>query len=417
MSTPRGDLTEAVSALPSAVNPFALSLNENPFPPLPGVRSALTESVDVANRYPEFLPERLRALIAGHVGVSEGQVVIGAGATGVIMQVLNAVTSPGDRMVMTSPTFDGFPIFAQMARLISVTVALDDHGHHDLDAMAEAAQQARVVVVCRPHNPTGTVEPAADIELFLQRVPTDTVVLLDEAYVEFLAPEHRIDALALVERFPNLVVVRTFSKAYGLAGLRIGYGFCAPDLARRLWTMQLPFGVGITGLVAVAASYDAESQLQQRIRMITSERRFLRNRLHAMGVYSTDGHANFVYLPANSGPWRGFSPAPACRSVTTPTAACGSPWATGSPQGRCSTPWSRSRRAEFRSCPPAGCGMKRCGLRTVCGPDQARSHRARARQLGTRRVERCRERDGRGHVGDACPSDSVGPRGERPASV
>ncbi len=130
--------------------------------------------------------------------------------------------------------------------------------------------------------------------------------MLDEAYVEFLAPEHRIDALALVERFPNLVVVRTFSKAYGLAGLRIGYGFCAPDLARRLWTMQLPFGVGITGLVAVAASYDAESQLQQRIRMITSERRFLRNRLHAMGVYSTDGHANFVYLPANSGPWRGF---------------------------------------------------------------------------------------------------------------
>jgi histidinol-phosphate aminotransferase len=181
MSSPRRELTEAVSALPSAVNPFALSLNENPFPPLPGVRSALTESVDVANRYPEFLPERLRALIAGHVGVSEQQVVIGAGATGVIMQVLSAVTSPGDRMVMTSPTFDGFPIFAHMARLASVTVPLDEHGHHDLDAMAEAASQARVVVVCRPHNPTGTVEPAADVELFLQRVPTDTVVLLDEA--------------------------------------------------------------------------------------------------------------------------------------------------------------------------------------------------------------------------------------------
>src|SRR5262249_29945348 len=152
------------------------------------------------------------ALIAGHVGVSEQQVVIGAGATGVIMQVLSAVTSPGDRMVMTAPTFDGYPIFAQMARLVSVTVGLDEHGHHDLDAMAEAARQARVVVVCRPHNPTGTIEPAADIESFLQRVPSDTVVLLDEAYVEFLAPEHRVDALALVERFPNLVVLRTFSK-------------------------------------------------------------------------------------------------------------------------------------------------------------------------------------------------------------
>jgi histidinol-phosphate aminotransferase len=302
----RGDLTEVVAALPSAVNPFALSLNENPFPPLPGVRSALSESVEVANRYPEFLPERLRALIAGRIGVHHEQVIIGSGATGVIMQVLSAVTSPGDRLVMTSPTFDGYPIFAQQARLTPVTVPLDEHGHHDLDAMAEAASQARVVVVCRPHNPTGTIEPAADIELFLQRVPSDTVVLLDEAYVEFLAPEHRLDALSLVERYPNLVVLRTFSKAYGLAGLRIGYGFCAPDLARRLWMMQLPFGIGITGLVAVAASYEAEGQLQQRIRMIASERRYLRMKLHAMGVYSTDAHANFVYLPANCQPWGQF---------------------------------------------------------------------------------------------------------------
>lgn len=299
-------LPEAVAALPSAVNPLALALNENPFPPLPAVRSALTESVEVANRYPEFLPERLRALIAAHVGVGEEQVIIGAGATGVIMQVLSAVTSPGERMVMASPTFDGYPIFARMARLVPVTVALDPHGHHDLDEMAEAACQARVVAVCRPHNPTGTVEPAADIERFLQRVPSDTVVLLDEAYVEFLGSEHRIDALSVIRRYPNVVVLRTFSKAYGLAGLRIGYGFCAPDLAAKLWTMQLPFGVGITGLVAVAASYDAEHQLQQRIRMIASERRYLRRRLRAMGVYSTDGHANFVYLPAQRRPWRPF---------------------------------------------------------------------------------------------------------------
>ena len=304
MATLKREMTEAVGALPSAVNPLALSLNENPFPPLPAVRSALIESIDAANRYPEFLPERLRSLIAGHVGVRDEQVVIGVGATGAIMQILRAVTSPGDRMVMTSPTFDGYPIFAQMARLASVTVALDAHGHHDLDAMADAATHARVVVVCRPHNPTGTVEPAADIERFLRRVPPDTVVLLDEAYVEFLSHEYRIDAPRLVERFPNVVVVRTFSKAYGLAGLRIGYGFCAPELARSLWTMQLPFGIGITSLVAVAASYDAENQLRQRIRMIASERRYLRMRLRSMGVYSTDGHANFVYLPPWRRPWR-----------------------------------------------------------------------------------------------------------------
>src|SRR5918996_1074982 len=228
MTTPKRALTDAVGALPHAVDPFALSLNESPFPPLPAVRSALIESIDAANRYPEYLPERLRSLIAGHVGVSDEQVVIGEGATGVILQVLHAMTSPGESMVMTSPTFDGYPIFAQMARLRSVTVALDQHGHHDLDAMAEAASQARVVVVCRPHNPTGTIEPAAEIERFLQRIPPDTVVLFDEAYVEFLSPDLRIDAPALVERYPNVVVLRTFSKAYGLAGLRIGYGFCAP---------------------------------------------------------------------------------------------------------------------------------------------------------------------------------------------
>ncbi len=261
MGDPRGDLTEAVSALPSAVNPFALSLNENPFPPLPGVRSALTESVDVANRYPEFLPERLRALIAGHVGVREEQVVIGAGATGVIMQVLSAVTSPGDRIVMTSPTFDGYPIFAQMARLISVTVALDEHGHHDLDAMAEAASQARVVVVCRPHNPTGTVESAADVELFLQQVPSGHRRPAGRGVCRVPRPRapHRRTCVspAIPERGCGADILEGVwpgRTTHRIRLLRTRSG------QESLWTMQLPFGMGITGLVAVAASYDAESR-------------------------------------------------------------------------------------------------------------------------------------------------------------
>src|ERR1700752_3260187 len=115
MATLKPELTDAVAALPSALDPLALSLNENPFPPLPAVRSALIEAIDAANRYPEFLPERLRSLIAGRVGVCDEQVVIGVGATGVILQVLHAVTSPGEKIVMTSPTFDGYPIFEQMA--------------------------------------------------------------------------------------------------------------------------------------------------------------------------------------------------------------------------------------------------------------------------------------------------------------
>ncbi|BDD97425.1 aspartate aminotransferase [Mycolicibacterium fortuitum subsp. fortuitum] len=303
MVAPRTALLDAVGALPQAVNPLALSLNECPFPPLPAVRSALRACDEAANRYPEFLPQRLRSLIADHDGIAEEQVIVGAGATGVIMQVLHAVTSPGDAMVMATPTFDGYPIFAQMARLRTVTVPLDEHGRHDLDAMAEAADDARVVAVCRPHNPTGTIESASEIERFLTRLSDDTVVLLDEAYVEFLDAAQRIDGSSLVSRFGNVVVVRTFSKAYGLAGLRIGYGFCAPDLGRDLWRMQLPFGIGLNAQVAVAASYSAERQLQQRIRMIAAERRYLQMRLRALGVYSTEAQANFLYLPGRSVPW------------------------------------------------------------------------------------------------------------------
>jgi histidinol-phosphate aminotransferase len=295
---------EIIAAHPHAVDPLALSLNESPFPPLPAVRAALIHSLDAANRYPEFLPEQLRRLVADRVGVHGEQVVLGTGASGVAMQVLHAVTRPGERIVLSTPTFDGYPIFATMARLNSVTVPLNKYGHHDLPAMAEAAADARVVVLCRPHNPTGTLEPAAAVEWFLGQIPTDAVVLLDEAYVEFVAPRYRLNGPDLIQRFPNVVVLRTFSKAYGLAGLRIGYGFAAPELARTLWTMQLPFGMSTLAATAVAASYDAEVELAHRIRRITAERNHLRLRLLSMGVCSTESHANFVYLPNARRPWQ-----------------------------------------------------------------------------------------------------------------
>jgi histidinol-phosphate aminotransferase len=294
----------ATAEFPHAIDPFALSLNENPYPPLRAVRSALIRSIDAANRYPEFLPERLRGLIAGRIGLPSDQVVLGAGATGVVLQALQALTTPGDAIAMASPTFDGYPIIAQMARLNPVLVPLDANGHNDLDGLADAAANARVVVVCRPHNPTGTLEATTDLVRFLRRVPRDTVVLLDEAYIEFAAPQHHLDVAALTARFPNVVLVRTFSKAYGLAGLRIGYGLASAELARTLWSQQLPFGIAITSLLAVAASYEAEDQLLQRVRSITAERRYLRMRLNAMGIYTPDAHANFVYLPSEGRPWR-----------------------------------------------------------------------------------------------------------------
>src|SRR6201992_383265 len=273
-------------AFPNAIDPHAVALNENPFPPLPAVRSVLVRSIDAANRYPEVLHERLRSVIAGRIGVPADQVVLGAGATGVVLQALQALTVPGDAIAMSSPTLDGYPIIAEVTRLRSLTVALDKHGHNDLDGLADAAAHARVVVVCRPHNPTGTLEPTAQLFRCLRRAPRDTIVLLDEAYIEFAVPEHRIDVAALVGRFPNVVVVRTFSKAYGLAGLRIGYGLASDELARMLWSQQLPFGIAMTSLPAVAASYNAEDQLLQRTRVITAERRHLRMRLSSLGIYT-----------------------------------------------------------------------------------------------------------------------------------
>lgn len=300
LSPVAGDVCDS---LPNAIDPLALSLNENPFPPLPSVRSALIRSVYAANRYPEFLPERLGGLIAGHIGVPAGQLTLGAGATGVVLQALHAVTRPCDTIAMAAPTFDGYPIVAQMARLDSVMVPLDRHGNNDLDGLADAAANTRVVVLCRPHNPTGTLEPIPALLRFLRRVPRDTVVLLDEAYIEFTPPDYRVDVGALVGRFPNVVVVRTFSKAYGLAGLRIGYGVTSPELADTLRSQQLPFGTAITSLLAVAASYEAEAELLQRIRCINAERRYLRMRLSALGIYTTDSHANFLYLPPRGQLW------------------------------------------------------------------------------------------------------------------
>lgn len=291
------------NALRPAVDPWALSLNESPLPPLPAVRTALVESMAAANRYPEFLPTGLRRLVAEHAHVAEENVAVGAGASGLAMRVLQALTTPGQRIVLSTPTFEGFPAFAQMAGLAVTDIPLDRFGHQDLTAMARAATAARMVVVCRPHNPTGTLEPVADVERLVANVPADTLVLLDEAYIEFVAPGQRIDVPKLIARFPNVIVLRTFSKAYGLAGLRIGYALAAPELAARLWSLQLPFGIGAGCTVAVAASYAAEDQLQQRIAHIVAERSYLRARLRAAGVYTTDSHANFVYLPATGRPW------------------------------------------------------------------------------------------------------------------
>lgn len=277
---------------------FDLSLSENPYPPLPSVLRAVHVTLAQANRYPEFLPRRLPMLIAQHVGVRADQVVVGSGATGVAMQIMQSLIAPGAEIVYGAPTFDGYPIMCEMTGVTGVPVPLDKAGNQDLRAMLRAIdKRTALVVVCRPHNPTGTVIPADDLKAFLSGVPAGVPVLLDEAYVEFLGAGEFVDPVALIAKHPNLLVLRTFSKAYGLAGLRIGYAFGATELIARVRKLQLPFGVSAAAVAAVTASYAAEPELATRILRITEARDALRTALLTSGIAVPESHANFLYLP------------------------------------------------------------------------------------------------------------------------
>nr|WP_245568096.1 aminotransferase class I/II-fold pyridoxal phosphate-dependent enzyme [Nocardia jiangxiensis] len=277
---------------------FDLTLSENPFPPLPSVMEAMNSALAHANRYPEFLPERLPRLIADRVGADADQVVVGAGATGVALQIMQTLAGPGREMVFASPTFDGYPIMAAMAGLESVAVPLDSSGRQDLWGMARAiGERTALVAVCRPHNPTGTVAAASELKAFLFGVPRHIPVILDEAYAEFLSAEEALDPLELLARYPNLLILRTFSKAYGLAGLRIGYAFGHRDLVRRVRRLQVPFGMPETATAAVAASYAAATELNERVLRITVQREMLRTTLRRSGIRIPRSRGNFLYLP------------------------------------------------------------------------------------------------------------------------
>ncbi|WP_280218041.1 pyridoxal phosphate-dependent aminotransferase [Nocardia neocaledoniensis] len=275
---------------------FDLSLSENPFPPLPSVVAAVRDTLAGANRYPEFLPERLPRLIAERLGVLPDEVVVGAGATGVAMQILRALG--GGEIVSSTPTFDGYPIMAEMAGMPLVSVPLDAAGQQDLAALRRAVhRRTALVVLCRPHNPTGTVLDAAAVRGFLAAIPRRVPVLLDEAYAEFLDPADRLDVDGLLRRHANLLVLRTFSKAYGLAGLRIGYCVGRGELIARVRGQQLPFGTPAAAAAAVRACYAADDELRARVGHIRREREALRMSLRACGIDAPVSQANFLYLP------------------------------------------------------------------------------------------------------------------------
>lgn len=273
-----------------------LASNELPFDPLPCVVEALATAAKTVNRYPDPSSLRLREAIATLHGVEVGNVAIGAGSVEVLRQALFAVASDGDEVVVATPSFPEYVTTSALSGARAVEVPLVDHVH-DLETMAGAiGSRTRAVVVCNPNNPTGTVVSPVELAKFVADVPAELLVVLDEAYAEF-APIGTVNGTDLARRHDNVLVLRTFSKAYGLAGLRVGYGIGSKHIVDALSKTRIPFGVSGLASSAAIASLDAVADLAERVQATTTERDRVAEALRCLGLDVPASHGNFLWLP------------------------------------------------------------------------------------------------------------------------
>ncbi|MFJ6299273.1 histidinol-phosphate transaminase [Streptomyces griseoviridis] len=276
---------------------YKLSSNENPYPPLPGVMESVTAAAASFNRYPDMACAGLTAELSDRFGVPAAHLATGTGSVGVAQQLLQATSGPGDEVVYAWRSFEAYPIITQISGATSVRVPLTAGETHDLDAMADAiTDRTRLIFVCNPNNPTGTVVRRAELERFLDRVPGDVLVVLDEAYREFIRDAEVPDGVELYRDRPNVCVLRTFSKAYGLAGLRVGFAIAHEPVAAALRKTAVPFGVSQIAQEAAIASLRAEDALLGRVGSLVGERTRVVDGLRAQGWTVPETQANFVWL-------------------------------------------------------------------------------------------------------------------------
>ncbi len=275
---------------------YKLSSNESPFGPLPSVVAAITEAAGRVNRYPDNGCVAMVEAIAARHGVSPDHIATGCGSVAVTQMLLEAVGEPGAEVIYAWRSFEAYPLLADLAGTTSVRVPLAGE-RHDLAAMAEAiTENTRLIFVCNPNNPTGTVVRRRELETFLDRVPADCLVVLDEAYREYIRDDDVPDGLTLLGDRPNLAVLRTFSKAYGLAGLRAGFMVAHPVVAEAVRKTYLPFSVNAVSQAAVIASLRAEDELFERVDGTVKERDRVRAALDGQGWTVPPSEANFVWL-------------------------------------------------------------------------------------------------------------------------
>ncbi|MFE2290666.1 histidinol-phosphate transaminase [Streptomyces sp. NPDC059452] len=276
---------------------YKLSSNENPYPPLPGVLESAVAAAGSFNRYPDMACTGLVSELSDRFGVPLSHLATGTGSVGVAQQLLQATSGPGDEVIYAWRSFEAYPIITQVSGATSVKVPLTSGEVHDLDAMAEAiTDRTRLIFVCNPNNPTGTVVRRAELERFLDRVPSDVLVVLDEAYKEFIRDADVPDGIEIYRDRPNVAVLRTFSKAYGLAGLRVGFAVAHEPVAAALRKTAVPFGVSQLAQDAAVASLRAEDELLGRVGSLVAERNRLSEELVRQGWTVPESHANFVWL-------------------------------------------------------------------------------------------------------------------------
>ena len=274
-----------------------LASNETPFPPHPAVVEAVQGGLRTLNRYPDPDKSVLRRRLADRTGVPPGRITIGNGSCEILLAAAEAMLEPGAELVYAWPAFSIYPNLAAMSGATAITVPLTEEGEHDLEAMAREVMAAtRLVIVCNPNNPSATALPPAALDAWLAELPRHVAVVIDEAYVEFSTLQDPDDSLDLLERHPNLVLLRTFSKVYGLCGLRVGYALGTESFRLAIDRVRQPFSVNALAQLAATEALNHQDEVERRVEQNAIERMHVETELEARGLACTDSQANFSWV-------------------------------------------------------------------------------------------------------------------------
>jgi histidinol-phosphate aminotransferase len=275
-----------------------LASNESPYPPIPAVMEAVTKVLGGLNRYPDPTNAALRRRLSERHGVPANRIAIGNGSCDVLLAAGDALLEPGAELVYAWPSFSVYPHLAAASGARALEVPLDAEHRHDLEAMRrEITVATRLVIVCNPNNPTSTALPLDEIAAFVADVPRHVAVILDEAYIEFSLLQDPEESIPLLERHPNLVLLRTFSKVYGLCGLRVGYALCGSESFRTaVDQVRQPFFCNAAAQAAALEALNHDEEVTRRVERNLAERIGLEDGLRALGLEPAQSQANFVWF-------------------------------------------------------------------------------------------------------------------------